>query len=43
MFVPESPRTLISKNKMKEARKSLAWFRHAPSPDLVEDEFNNVS
>ena len=42
MFVPESPRTLISKNKMEEARKSLAWFRHADSVKLTEPEFTSV-
>jgi len=43
MSVPETPNALIAKNKIQEAKKSLAWFRHAPTTDLIEEEFNSVS
>lgn len=41
-FVPESPYWLLTKNRVKEARKSLAWLRGWVEPHKVNDEFDEM-
>lgn len=38
-FVPESPHWLIQKNRLVEAKQSLAWFRGWTTPDAVHHEY----
>lgn len=40
IFIPESPRYLISKGKVEQARKSLTWLR--PDKDAVEPEIKEM-
>lgn len=41
-FVPESPYWLLTKNRIKEARKSLAWLRGWVEPHKVSEEFDEI-
>lgn len=41
-FVPESPHWLVSKKRIKEARKSLQWLRGWTTPEAVEDELREI-
>ena len=43
IYVPASPRYLLSKGQTAEASKALAWFRGAESSQNVEAELNLVS
>lgn len=43
MQVPESPIWLISKNKSKQALKSLQWLRGWVTPEQVETEFTEMT
>lgn len=38
-FVPESPYYLLTKNRLDEAKKSLAWLRGWSQPEDVEEEY----
>lgn len=42
MFVPETPIWLIAKNRLDEARKSIAWLRGWVKTEEVEDEFQEL-
>lgn len=41
-FVPESPYWLLTKNRVNEARKSLAWLRGWVEPHIVNNEFDEM-
>lgn len=41
-FVPESPYWLLTKNRVKEARKSLAWLRGWVEVHKVSEEFDEI-
>lgn len=41
-FVPESPYWYLSKNRVQEARKSLAWLRGWVDPHEINDEFDVI-
>lgn len=40
--IPETPQWLLSKNRVKEAEKSLRWLRGWTSSEVVADEFNKI-
>lgn len=42
MFVPETPIWLISKNRFKEAKESMAWLRGWTTVDKIEPEFQQL-
>ncbi|KAH1022582.1 facilitated trehalose transporter Tret1 isoform X2 [Dendroctonus ponderosae] len=42
MLIPETPYWLVSKNRMEEAQKSLAWLRGWTSTEQVEKEFQEI-
>lgn len=41
-FVPESPYWLIAKNRIDDARQSLAWLRGWTTVDRIDDEFVDI-
>ncbi|KAJ6636354.1 Facilitated trehalose transporter Tret1, partial [Pseudolycoriella hygida] len=41
-FVPESPHWLLLKNRVEDARKSLAWLRGWVPVDRIEDELKTI-
>lgn len=41
-FVPESPHWLIMKNRLLDARKSIAWLRGWTTLDEIEPEFKEL-
>lgn len=41
-FVPESPHWLIMKNRLLDARKSIAWLRGWTTLDQIEPEFKEL-
>lgn len=42
-WVNESPRWLVSKNRIAEARKSLSWVRNLPEDhEYIENEMNEI-
>lgn len=41
-FVPESPHWLIMKNRLNEARKSIAWLRGWTTVEAVDSEFKEL-
>lgn len=41
-FVPETPIWLISKNRLEEARKSIAWLRGWVEVEEIEDDFQEL-
>ncbi|KAK9702321.1 Sugar transporter [Popillia japonica] len=41
-FVPESPHWLILKNRLLDARKSIAWLRGWTSLEAIEPEFKDL-
>lgn len=43
MWIPKSPRFLLSKGKQPQASKALMWLRGASSPHDVQNELNSVS
>lgn len=41
-FVPESPHWLVMKNRLSEARKSIAWLRGWTTEDQIDPEFKEL-
>lgn len=41
-FVPESPHWLIMKNRLSEARKSIAWLRGWTTVEEIDEEFKEL-
>lgn len=41
-FVPESPYWLIAKNRIDDAKQSLAWLRGWTTVDRIDDEFMDI-
>lgn len=42
LFIPESPYWLITRNRLDQAKKNLAWLRGWTSLEMVEDEFRSI-
>lgn len=42
IFVPETPIWLISKNRLEEAKRSIAWLRGWVKVEDIEDEFQEL-
>jgi len=43
IWIPRSPRFLLSRGKVPEATSALVWLRGAACPEDVEDELSAVS
>jgi facilitated trehalose transporter len=43
IFIPESPRYLLSSGKRDKASANLQWLRGAPSPSDIDHELKEVS